>query len=444
MYSFWLDKEKKYKKEFDYLKKDENVDVCIIGGGLTGVSTAYYLSKKSNLKIAILEKDFICDKTSGHSTAKITSQHDLFYKYLINSKGKEYAKKYLESNENAIEEIEKIIKEENINCDFERVDSYVYTENEKELEKIKDEVESVNLLKENICEFVENISIPRKIKGAVKFKNQAQFNPVKYVYGLCDVLIKNKVNIYENTKVIDVRKEGNDYIIITDKKEVKAKYVVFACRYPIINTPGFYFLKMYQSISYVICIDPKVDLNFDGMYLSVEHPKLSIRTIKDGNKKILLIAGYDHKTGEDVIEEERYSELEKQARKMYPDCEIIGRWHAEDCIGLDKIPYIGVYSNLIKDFFIGTGYKKWGITTSNIAGNIISDNILEKENEYEDIYKATRFGPIKNSEEFGNIIKQSVKSLIIDKLKIPKETIDDLKIDEGKLVEVEGEKVRNI
>ncbi|MBR3152291.1 MAG: FAD-binding oxidoreductase [Clostridia bacterium] len=443
MYSYWLDKEKDKKRKFERLNKNIDVDVCIVGGGFTGLSTAYYLAKNSDLKIAVLEKDLIGEKTSGHSTAKITSQHDLFYKYLIDSKGFDFAKGYLEANEEAILEIKKIIEDEDIDCDFEITDSYVYTEDDDEVQKIETEIKAVNLIRSDLCELVGSVSLPRKIKAGIKFKNQAMFNPVKYINGLSLALEKMGVMIFDNSKVLDIRNEDGKYSVICEESEVRSDFVVLATRYPIINVPGFYFLKMYQSTSYVICADTKSDL-FEGIYITSESPKISFRTIKDGDKRLLLVAGFDHKTGEEVIEEERYSNLENIVREMYPNSEIVGRWLAEDCIGLDKIPYIGEYSNIMKNFYVGTGYKKWGVTSSNIAGRIISDKILGKENKYDEIFKSTRVEPIKNSKELGNMIKQSVKSLVIDKLKVPKETIDDLKLDEGKIVEVEGRKVRNI
>lgn len=142
MNSYWIESVKSEKKVFSRLEKDARADVCIIGGGLTGLTTAYYLSK-TNLKVILLEKARICEHTSGNTTAKITSQHDLFYDYLIQSQGKEKAKQYLEANEEAIKNIENIVKEENIDCDFERTDNYVYTLKQEELEKIKKEVEAV-------------------------------------------------------------------------------------------------------------------------------------------------------------------------------------------------------------------------------------------------------------------------------------------------------------
>ena len=101
---------------------------------------------------------------------------------------------------------------------------------------------------------------------------------------------------------------------------------------------------------------------------------------------------------------------------MYPDCEIKYRWHTEDCISLDKIPYIGKFSSIMPNVYVGTGYKKWGMTFSNIAGKIISDMILEKTNKYQEIFKATRIEPIKNIKEVENMLKETTHSLLLNKL----------------------------
>ena len=153
MKSYW---EEEYKK-FEEIKEDKEVSICIIGGGITGISTAYYLSK--SMKVIVVEKDRLFSKTSGKNTGKVTSQHGLFYDYLINSEGEEFAKGYLEANQKAIDNIENIIKQEKINCDFERENAYVFTKQKDELEKIKQEVEAVNKLKENLCEYKQNLKV---------------------------------------------------------------------------------------------------------------------------------------------------------------------------------------------------------------------------------------------------------------------------------------------
>lgn len=489
MKSYWINSTEE-KKGFNKLNQDIETDICIIGGGLTGLSVAYYL-EQYKIKNVILEKDRICHRTSGFSTAKITSQHDLFYKYLIDSKGKEIAQKYYEANEEAIAEIERIIEKENIDCDFKKQSAYVFTQSINDVQKIKDEVEAVkqiggianyieaqdielnklgketNIPKNEIDSSMEQI-LPIKALCAIEFPNQAQFNPYKYALALAEKCTKGSTQIYENSKVIDIRTEDSNeesgeisleefinkvknnitkekqrpnYIIeLEHGRTIKAKHIVIATKYPIINFPGYYFLKMYQSTSNVIAIEPK-EKPIKGMYINSENPTISIRTVEDNGENLVLIAGFDHKTGAKIDLENSYKYLEKIAKSLYPNCEKRYQWNTEDCISLDKIPYIGSFSNIMQNVYVATGYKKWGITTSNIAARMIVDEIMGKEVKYKDVFKATRLEPIKNIKEVGNMLKQTVNSLVIEKLEMPKETLEQIQTDEGKIVDVEGKKV---
>lgn len=441
MNSYWIESVKNEKKEFSKFEKDAKADVCIIGGGLTGLTTAYYLSK-TNLKVILLEKFRLCEHASGNTTAKITSQHDLFYDYLIQSQGKEKAKQYLEANEEAIKNIENIVKDENIDCDFERADNYVYTLKKEELEKIKKEVEAVQKLGFP-AEFTTNSELPFDILGAIKFPKQAKFNPCKYANGLVNAIRKKEnVAIFENTKVVDLKEAENSlYKIITEKGYcITAKHVVIASHYPIINAPGYYFLKMYQEMSYLIGVETDKPL-FNGMYINSETPTVSFRTAKKDGKDLLLIGGMGHKTGERKDISDSYKNLEAIAKKYYPDCKIPYHWCTEDCISLDKIPYIGEFSSLMPNVYVGTGYKKWGMTTSNVAANIITDKILGKQNPYEEVFTSTRLEPVKNYKELGNLVKEVATSWTVEKLKISEEKLQDLKKGEGGIIELENKKV---
>lgn len=436
MESFWEEEIKKHQ-EFESVKNNIDVSVCIIGGGLTGLSTAYYLSKK--VSVAVVEKDRICSHTSGKTTGKITSQHGLFYEYLINSENKEFAKKYLKANEKAIDNIENIIKESQGECDFEREDAYVFTMQETKVDQIKNEQASVDKIDKEKSEFVKQVLLPLEIAGAIKFRNQAQFHPVKYGYILANSIMNNNGRVFENSKVTDIKRENGKYIVSVNRNKIIADYVVIATRYPIVNVPGYHFLKMYQSTSYAVMADVKKEL-FNGMYISTEVPNISFRTVKDGERKLLLAVGFDYKTGKEDLKD-GYQRLETVIRKMYPDAEILYKWSAEDCISLDKIPYIGEISVMKPNMYIATGFNKWGITSSNIAANIITDDILGNENEYKDIFKSTRLQPIKNRQEVGNMLKEVNKSLIASRFKIPKNELKDIKIGEGKIVNINNTKV---
>ncbi len=375
----------------------------------------------------------------GNTTAKITSQHGLFYDYLINTFSYDFAKGYLDANQEAISNIKSIIDSENIDCDFEVQDNYVFTNLEDEVVKIKKEVLAINSLGYD-AEFVDSVSIPVPAIAGIRLSNQAQFNPLKYVLGLCKSIVNNGGLICEDSKVYDVKKFTDSYITYTKNNTVTSKYVVLASHYPIINVPGFYFLKMYQEASYIIGIETDSPL-FDGMYINTKSPISSFRTAIYNDKKIVLIGGSEHKVGTSEDLSNCYTNLENFAKSLYPDAKVLFRWETQDCISLDKIPYIGEFSNIMPNMYVATGFKKWGMTTSNIAANIICNKILGDENEYEDIFLSTRFKPIKNGTEFTNMLKQVSTSLIIDKFKIPDETLNEIKRDEGKIVEINNVKV---
>lgn len=418
MNSLWLNSNEN-KNKFKELDKDTSTDVCIVGAGIFGLTCGYYLTKQG-FNVVILEKESeIASKTTGHTTAKITSQHNLIYKYLVDSLGFSEVKKYLSANQEAIENIYQIIKDENIDCDFERQDSYVYTNNAEELEKIKLENEAVNSIGFN-SEFVTSTPLPFDVLGAIKFPNQAKFNPIKYAYGLADAIIQNSGKIYTDTLVTNIQKEDDKFITSCKDYVVKSKYVILASHYPFIDRLGYYFLKMYQSISYVIAVDIG-NKNFDGMYINSEQPTFSYRFVPfngSGGKRLLLVGGSNHKTGSKIDLSNAYNILEDEVRKYYPNCKVLYKWNTEDCITLDKIPYIGDFSHFMPNMYIGTGFNKWGMTSSNVAANIIVDKILGRENEYENVFAATRLHPIKNNAELGNMIKETANSLVINKFKV--------------------------
>lgn len=179
------------------------------------------------------------------------------------------------------------------------------------------------------------------------------------------------------------------------------------------------------------------------MYINSSEPVISFRNAQYNDKRILIIAGGNHKTGfsPDSNENFGYKFLEKQAKQYYPDYKILYKWNTRDCITLDKVPYIGNFSSFMPDVYVATGFNKWGMTTSNVAANIITDKILGKENKYEKVYNATRLEPIKNREEMKNMVSQVAKSFITSRIKIPKETLSKIKNDNGGIIKIDGKTI---
>lgn len=419
------------------LEKNEETEVCVIGAGLFGLTTAYYLTLLGK-KVTVVERGEIGEKVSGHTTGKITGQHGLFYDHLIKDYGEDYARKYLEANEEAIKNIKDIIEKEKIECDFSERKAYVYALNQDEVLDIEKEVEAARKIGKD-ARLVTETDLPFKVKAAIEFDGQAQYHARKYMIGLAKTILKDN-KIYNFTTVKDVKKEGDIFTVYTDRGNINARHVVLATHYPIINAPGFHFLKMYQSTSYIIAIETESKLP-QGMYINEKPPIYSFRTAVYNGKDILLIGGSDHKTGEPVSDNSKYEDLEKKAKELYPDCKVLFKWNTRDCISLDKIPYIGEFSNMMQNMYIGTGFKKWGMAFSNIAANIVVDKIMGKENKYENIFDATRMNPVKNRWEVKNMVKQSVESIALNKLKIEPHSIDEIENDNGGIIKIDEKNV---
>ena len=436
--SYWV--ESTNQTNYPKISENMNTDVLIIGGGITGIATSYMLSE-SNLSIIIVDANRIGMGVTANTTAKITSQHALIYDYLLNSYNFDTAKAYLDSNEEAKKNIYNIINKENINCDFSYQDSYVYTCNKSNVTKVVDEVSAVTSLGLK-AKYVTECPLPFSIEAAIKFPKQAQFHPRKYILSLLPILERRGVQIFENSKVIDIKHINDAYEVYIDNYKITCKYLVMASHYPIKNFPGMYFIKMYQDSSYAIGIELEKEI-FDGMYISCDTPTASFRNIvQDNGKKLLIVGGSGHKTGDISTDiESSYINLENYIKSIYPKAKIKYRWMTEDCVTLDKIPYIGEFSKFLPNMYVATGYKKWGMTSSHVAAKIISDKILDRSNPYEKIYTATRLEPIKNSKEFGNILKQSVYSLAINKASNPILSYTELKNDSGGVVDYKGKKL---
>lgn len=421
--------------KFNILNKDINTYVCIIGGGITGVSTGYMLHK-NNVDFVLLEKNTICSNTTKFSTAKITSQHGLIYTDIAKKYGLKYAKLYLDANNEAIQNIKEIVENDNIDCDFTEQDSYIFTQDIKYRGNINNEAQILAKLGFKGFDVLNSVELPINTSYAIKFKNQAKFNPIKYTLSLANIF---RDKIYENANVIKIEKNNNSYVVHTQNNKIYCKKIVIATHFPIKDIPGFHFIKMYQETSNVLAVDIEDNI-FNGMYINVETPTISLRSMKYNYHNILLVGGNEFKTG-DVIKNNKYDFLEKIASQMYPNCKIIKKWNTQDCMTLDKIPYIGNFSKFYPNVYVATGFNKWGITTSNIAANILKDKILENKNKYEKVFDATRLHPIKNSKELYYNINQTIQAEILNKFKIKEENIDDIPLNTGKIIKESGKRI---
>lgn len=352
--------------EFPELVGDVRTDVLIIGGGIAGILTAYLLHEKG-VRYVLVEKGRICSGTTGNTTAKITFQHGLIYDKILKSDGTEAACKYLAANRAAFDKYAELCGK--TDCDYEIKDNYVYsTDDRRKLEKEVEALEKIGY----IADLCENVPLPVKTVGAVKFPDQAQFNPLKFLSSVAEGL-----NIYENTFVREMR--GNT--AVTDKGKIRADTVIAATHFPFINKHGSYFLKLYQHRSYVIALENAQDVN--GMYVDECDTGLSFRNYEG----LLLLGGGGHRTGK---KGGNWAELRAFAAKKYPDSREKHFWATQDCMSLDGIPYIGRYSAKTHGFYVASGFNKWGMTGSMTAAMLLSDMILGKRNGFASVFDPSR------------------------------------------------------
>ncbi len=351
---------------FPQLQGDAKTDVLIIGGGIAGILTTYFL-KQSGVDCILVEKGKLCSGTTGHTTAKITYQHGLIYHTLLKNEGLESAQKYLSAGSLALEKYAALCQ--SIDCDFKRSDNYVYSVGDRGVLE-----EELSALAKIGCPAAlqEKLPLPFRTAGAVMVPEQAQFHPLKFLSA-----IARELPIYEDTFVREMR--GNT--AITEHGSIKAEAVIAATHFPFLNKHGSYFLKLYQHRSYVLALEHAQKL--DGMYVDESRTGLSFRNYGD----YLLLGGGGHRTGK---KGGSWTELRHFAQQHYPQSHEVCCWAAQDCMSLDGMPYIGQYSSRTARLFTASGFNKWGMTGAMLSALLLADLVQGKENEYAALFSPSR------------------------------------------------------
>ena len=346
-------------------------DVIVVGAGMAGLLIAYFLQKKGK-KVLVLEADTICSGQTAGTTAKITSQHGIKYCSLIKTVGRENARCYARANELAIREYEKLVRELKIDCQFQKAAAYLYTtQDETLLEKEREAALSLGI--DVISDYEEEL--PFAVKGMIGFPGQASFSPLEFAKR-----IAGELTILEHSPVVEVK----EHLVATERGMYTAEKIVIATHYPIVDFPGFYFLRQHQSRSYVLALSGCKEIN--GMYLGVDGDALSFRQAGE----YLLFGGASHRTGAKSACG-AYEYLERKAREYYPECKIEARWSAQDCMPHDGIPFIGQYSVYTPNIYVATGFQKWGMTTSMVAAMILQDEVCGNHSPYGRVFAPQRF-----------------------------------------------------
>lgn len=429
--SIWLETmEQEMQKGKENTEKSQSFptkcDVLVIGAGMAGMLTAYKLYRQG-IDVMIVDASVAGSGASKNTTAKITSQHGLFFDKLIRTKGVEQALQYVLANEHAIDDYEAIIQREQISCEFERKNNYVYTlENEKQIEKEKKAADSLRL----DTLYNTNLKLPFQVKASIGRPNQAQFHPLKFIEG-----IKKLIPVWEHVAVYEIHEDGK---VDTSEGICQANQVVMATHYPLMNVPGYYFLKLYQERSYLMCLEDfeaTERLRLDGMYIDENSDGLTFRNYKD----YLILGEGNHRSGKKNLKN-YYGDLLRLAGEYFPTAAVVSTWSNQDCMTPDGIPYIGRYSKKYPNFYVATGFNMWGMSSSMVAANIISDMICGLRNESEDVFSPQR-NLIAGTPKLVKSVAITSISLAKELLKIPEMKIGEIRRGDAGIVKIDGRRI---
>ncbi len=407
---------------FPTLTEDISTEVCIIGAGLAGLTTAYLLQKEGR-KVCILEGFEIGSGQSGRTTAQFTYALDERYHILEKYHGEKGAKLAAESHIAAIAKVADIITSEKIDCDMERINGYLFAASEDEIpnytlqsnreisqEYLNKELESLQRLGLNDVYMTERIPLSSFDPGpALCYPNQLQLHPLKYLKAMAEIFVARGGKIYTNSHVIEVVGGEAAYARLQNDHLVTCDSIVVATNSPINDLVAIH-TKQASYRTYVIALEIPKSQMIKGLYWDSNDPYHYIRLQKDATEthELLLVGGEDHKTGQKDNPEHCYTRLENWTRKRFPDAgRILFRWSGHVMETVDGLAFIGKNPMDKDNVYVVTGHSGNGMTYSAIAGMMLSDLILERENPWTSLYSPSRI----SMSSVGNYIKENANTL---------------------------------
>lgn len=394
--TFWIDSVDPIR--FEPLKKNIDTEVIIVGGGIAGITIAYSLVKEGK-KVVLIDDGYIGSGESGRTTAHIVNALDDRYTELERYHGKEGAKLAAESHTSAIEFIKYVVRKEKIDCDFSMLDGYLFLHPSDKRASLEDELLATHRAGMHTELLSKVPGIPLEDSPCLKFPDQAQFHPMKYLQGLTDVIIRLGGEIYTETHASEI-KEG---FVKANGYDIQAEHVVVATNTPV-NDLVTMHTKQYPYRTYVIAARiPRSAVkqpalwwdtgDQDSRWITMPYHYVRLQNY-DEQSYLLIAGGEDHKTGqadeENIPEENRYAALEDWLRKRFPAMEeIVYRWSGQVMEPLDSLAYIGRNPGS-KNIYIVTGDSGNGMTHGTIAGILIPDLISGRKNRWEKLYDPSR------------------------------------------------------
>lgn len=412
-------------------------DVIVVGGGITGISTALLL-QEAGKKCLVLEASNLCFGTTGGTTAHLNTLLDTPYTTISKNFGAAHAKEVARAAADAISLIRRNITGYNIHCGFAEADAYLFAQDEKQ----ENELEEVVAASQEAgldMNYTDGIPVPVPFLKAARAGGQAKFHPLKYVYGLAAAFEKAGGVIVQDCRVTGA--ENNEAVEVeTTRGLFTATDLIYATHIP----PGVNLLHLrcapYRSYAMAVRLEggnyPK-DLAYD-MY----DPYHYYRTQRVNGQDHLIVGGEDHKTGHEENTESCFLRLESHVRKYFSVAGVVNKWSSQYFEPADGLPYIGHLPGHPENIYVATGYGGNGMTYSSVAALTLRELLLNEEPRYAGLFDPNRIKPVAGFTNFirhnANVIKQFAgKWFAGEKL----QQLAELAPGEGRIVTYNKEKI---
>lgn len=421
---------------FPPLDGGTGADVVVVGGGITGLTTALLL-QRDGARVALVEARRIGAGTTGGTTGKLTAQHALTYASLVEQHGEDRARAYAEANQQAIGAVAGLVVELGIDCALTRAPAFVYALSAEDRWRLEAEHEAARRLGLPST-LTDDVDLPFPVEQALRFDDQAHLHPGAYLAGLASAVAAGGGTIAERTRALGIEEEGGSVEVHTEHGTVTADHAVVATLLPVADRGGF-FAKARPTRGYGIAVR-LASGGIDGMHIDVASTR-STRPWDDDGRPGIIVVGETHETGDEEHTPARWGALERWAREHFDVASIEYRWSAQDFTPVDDLPYVG-RSPRSERTLVATGMRKWGLTNGTAAAQILTDLVAGRESPWHEAFDATRIGGA-----------TAVKDLVQDNLQVGKElvggyverlgagAVDHLEPGEGGLAKVDGRTV---
>lgn len=418
------------------LQGKEKVDVIVIGAGMSGISAALQL-KLAGKKVAVVEQHSIGTGESGHTTAHITEILDTRYQEIQSEFGKGTAQIVSQACRSANAQIGRWVHEWNIECSYEHVPGFLYTEDKKGVSNLKKELSVLQRLGLP-CSWENTVPLPFENHGGIRIENQAQFHPRKYLLALAKKIVGDGSLIFENTRALEII-EGMPSRVVTEHGEISGHELVVTTNTPSVNR-FFLHTKVAAYRTYAIAAHLDLPPAIKGLYWDTADPYHYIRNYKD----VWIIGGEDHKTGMKTDTEECFLRLAEYTRSHFSGKSILDKWSGQIMEPVDGLPYIGLNS-ASRYTYVASGFSGNGMTFGTLSGLLIADLILGRKNPWAEVFSPKRIKPVTAALEFISENKDYpvclIKDYIFRKNLSNSEDVSKLQPEEGCVVSQAGQAV---